>query len=541
MKKLISIILIGIYFISLNDTLAQNQYTMEWSQENNSQVIPYTSDCANVFSYECQKIRLDSDNNVIVGGNSFESGNSNFLVIKYSNNGSLIWKQLIDISNQSDDYMTGIFIDNNNDIIVTGVSETSDQESKSVIIKLNDDGNILWESLYSNEYDWSVPQNLAIDSNGNIFLTGYVNWEWNSTEMFVCKFDSAGNYIWDYVHSSDNLSRHRGLTTKIIDNSIISLGFAYSTYPEPGNKLLILKHTLTGELISSSETSYEGNLIRSHIDNIGNSYIGMFGDFRLFKYDQLGNQEWVFEVTSDLPDNVTADQVHDIISDENGNIYITGRHYGEGYGTTNYTNADIQVNKISPQGDLIYNYRYENLGTNAADVGNKLFLGNNNYITVGGQSQDNLSGGYNYLAVVLDDLGEPIDTLRSQGLGGDSVIKSVTMDENLNLYVTGTGNGDTLTQKYSFSNTMNINEVPETEAKLKVYPNPFSNELKIITEDIQELSEFILFNLNGAIVYRKSIENESVLNFEAITIPKGLYFYKITYKNNFQFGKLIKE
>lgn len=539
MKRLLNTFLVIVSFINMNVSFAQNQYTMEWSEGNDSQITPYVLDCTNPQLYECQKVRLDLENNVIVSGTSLENGSYDFLVLKYSNSGSLIWKQLVDISNDSADYLTGIYIDNNNDIIITGVSETSTNESNSVIIKLNNEGDILWESFYSNDYDWSLPQNLTIDTNGNIFLTGYVNLDWNSRDMFVCKFDADGNLLWSDVYAPDESSWYVGLTIRIVDDSIISLGYSFDY--SLGKKVIILKHSQAGDLISSNEALYEGNLSRYHIDNMGNSYIGMFGDFRIFKYNQSGGQEWAFEVPTNLPDNVTADQVRDIISDEDGNIYITGRHYGEGYGTSNYTNGDLQVNKISSEGDLIYSYRYENLSEDAFDGGNKLFLGDNNYLAIGGQSQDNLVGDYNYLAVVLDELGQPIDTLRQQGLGGDSVIKSVVMDENLNLYVTGTGNGDTLTQKYSFSGTASINEFPEAKTKIKVYPNPFLNELQIITENNQELIEFMLFNLNGAIIYRKPLENESIINFENLTIPKGFYLYKITYGKNFQYGKLIKK
>lgn len=539
MKRLLNIFLVIISVINFGESLAQNQYIMEWSEGENSQIIPYTSDCANGNAYECQKIRLDSGNNIIVGGSSFENGNYDFLVLKYSNSGTLIWKQLIDISNESIDYLTGISIDISDNIIVTGVSKTSNNASKSVIIKLNEVGDILWESIYSDEYNWSFSQNLAIDTNGNIFITGYVNSGWNSRDMFVCKFDGDGNLLWSDIYAPDESSWYVGLTLRIVDDSVVSLG--YSSDSSNNKRVIILKHSQAGNLISSNEALYEGNLSRYHIDNIGNSYIGMFGDFKIFKFNPSGSEEWEFEVPANLPNNVTADEVKDIISDEEGNIYITGRHYGEGYGTSNYTNGDLQVNKISSEGDLVYSYRYENLGANAFDAGNKLFLGNNNYIAVGGSSQNNIGDDYNYLAIVLDNLGEPIDTIRQEGQGGDSVIKSVVLDDNFNLYLTGTGNGYTLTQKYSISGTLSINEVSEIESKIRVYPNPFLNELKIITEDIPEFNEFILFNLNGKMVYRKSLENESTINFEGFTIPKGLYFYKITYGKDFQFGKLIKK
>lgn len=541
MKPLRSSILIVIILIfSENVLLSQEQYFLEWSTEENSQIIPYTSDCPSVHTHECQKVKLDSENNVIVTGSSKENGNFDFLVVKYTNNGTSVWKQLIDISNESTDYLTGVFIDENDNIIVTGVSQWSDEESKSVIIKMNPLGEIIWESYFSDNYDWTFPQSLVVDSNGDIFLTGYINKNSSSREMFVCKFDTNGDYVWDDIYSFDDSGRYQGMTLRIIDDSIVSLGYFYSSFPLD-KRVAILKHSKDGELLSSNETSFQGNFRTYHIDAQGNSYIGLFGDFKIIKYDQSGEEKWAFEVPNNLPDNVTANEVQDIISDNEGNVYITGRHYGENYGDTlNYTNGDLQVNKISPEGNSIYSYRYENLGTHAFDGGNKLFLGKYDYLTIGGQSQKMyVATDYDYVAIVIDNLGVPIDTLRYHEQG-DEVIKSVTMDSDLNFYVTGTGNGNTLTQKYSFTGIVNTKDIAETDIKCKIYPNPFRNEFHIEIEDVLKGCEFNIFDSKGTLIYRIKLDDFPMQVVDANSIPNGFYFYQIISEGNFKSGKLMK-
>lgn len=84
----------------------------------------------------------------------------------------------------------------------------------------------------------------------------------------------------------------------------------------------------------------------AHIDEAGNTYLGVFGNFMLNKFDPDRNFLWQVGVPSNFPDNVTADEVQAILTDENGNVFFTGRHYGTGYpGPENYSNGDLQVIK----------------------------------------------------------------------------------------------------------------------------------------------------------------------------------------------------
>ena len=81
MKQMYSqiIIVISLVIFMTNNAFTQDQYIMKWSKEEPSQILPYyTSDCPSVNSNECQKVRLDSENNVIVGGSSLENGNFDF-------------------------------------------------------------------------------------------------------------------------------------------------------------------------------------------------------------------------------------------------------------------------------------------------------------------------------------------------------------------------------------------------------------------------------------------------------------------------------
>jgi len=93
---------------------------------------------------------------------------------------------------------------------------------------------------------------------------------------------------------------YEGIKSKIIADTIISFG---NSFPS-GNRILINKHSQDGELLDVFETSFEGNPSTFHIDNEGNFYLGLFGDFKVIKFNQLGVKQWEFEVLTNLPSNV---------------------------------------------------------------------------------------------------------------------------------------------------------------------------------------------------------------------------------------------
>lgn len=527
-----------------NFALAQEQYQYQlgWSSEVVTELPNYTFNCPSGTSTECQKVRLDTEGNVIVAGTSLVNGNYDFLIVKYTNAGTLLWEKLINISNDTDDRVADIFLDANDNIFVAGISKINQNQSKSILMKLDGAGSIIWQTNYpiSNEYLVSTPFSMTVDDSGNTYVTGIVS-NINRLKMFICKFDVDGVLIWDDVYGPNDSTVYYGRNIRIINNVIVVLG----NWALPENKqMILLKYSMGGERLYSNETFYDDRSfdVSSFIDENGNSYFGLRGDFKVIKFDPNGNQIWQFNVPTNLPENVFADKVEDIVTDTDGNVYITGRHYGENYGDPdNYTNGDLQVNKISPEGNEIYSYRYENLGTNTGEGGYKLYLGIYGYLAVGGYSDGSANSDSKYLAVVLNQLGEPVDILKFYEPGTDNDITSVVMDEELNLYVTGTANYKAITQQYRFTGELSNPNFPAIEDNIAPYPNPFSNSLVIDTANISGLVSFTLYNANGSIVTQRSFDSGIKEFINTSSLPSGFYFYKIENGTKSNSGKLIKK
>ncbi|MEO8760789.1 MAG: T9SS type A sorting domain-containing protein, partial [Bacteroidia bacterium] len=87
--------------------------------------------------------------------------------------------------------------------------------------------------------------------------------------------------------------------------------------------------------------------------------------------------------------------------------------------------------------------------------------------------------------------------------------------------------------------TAAIKSYNELNNVVKVYPNPFTNFIKIenLSADKYELR---IYNVVGTEVI-KTITNNSITTLET-SLPSGIYFYKIILNNQIlQSGKLIAE
>jgi hypothetical protein len=155
--------------------------------------------------------------------------------------------------------------------------------------------------------------------------------------------------------------------------------------------------------------------------------------YRISKADLNGNLIWTKYYGTNLPSNITADEFRAVIQDTDGNIYATGRHYGDGYGTASYSNADILTIKYDINGTIIWENRFE-YGVNNADIGNAITLNLGN-VYVGGQSQGNgIGSNYDYIVLQMDSaIGD---------LSGGYVYNGSNNDEDIVSSLVGLANGD---------------------------------------------------------------------------------------------------
>jgi hypothetical protein len=126
-------------------------------------------------------IAIDGSGNVFVSGSIFSRApnghdNYDYITIKCSNDGVLLWTNYYSLPGDYDDVSAGIALDNNGNLFVTGSSDDafgSGTVSYYTTIKYSNAGVTLWTNRYDgpgNSVD--RPNALVVDGEGNVFVTG---------------------------------------------------------------------------------------------------------------------------------------------------------------------------------------------------------------------------------------------------------------------------------------------------------------------------------------------------------------------------------
>ena len=94
--------------------------------------------------YKIKTINITSDNNIIVGANSQYDGDEK-IIIKYDSNGNLIWKKTLPTYKSGEYYYVEQLLITSDNNIVVGVDSNSDSQGRA-ILKYNNNGELLWKT-----------------------------------------------------------------------------------------------------------------------------------------------------------------------------------------------------------------------------------------------------------------------------------------------------------------------------------------------------------------------------------------------------------
>ncbi len=133
-----------------------------------------------------------------------------------------------------------------------------------------------------------------------------------------------------------------------------------------------------------------------------------------------------------------------VITDSSGNIYITGYTEGGLDGNTNNGYSDFFLSKYNDSGTRLWTKQF---GTSQGDIGRSITIDNNDNIYIMGSTGGDLdgntnNGGNNIFLTKFNSDGSKIWTRQYGGDGGYNIGESVTTDSNGNIYITGVTDGD---------------------------------------------------------------------------------------------------
>ncbi len=282
-------------------------------------------------------IALDNSGNVIVTGYSVGAITSeDYTTIKYNSSGARQWIAKYNKPTESDiDIATSVVLDNSGNVYVTGYSVGNNTLEDIAVVKYDPSGNEMWVTRYNgngNSYD--IATGLAIDANSNILVSGFTHSTTNEEDYVVIKLnaDGAEQWIRTYNGTASSYDITAGIATDNLGNVFVS-GFSYGG--DSQENYTTIKYGSDGALIW--ERSYNGTGDSYDIataiktDNSGNVYVTGYSlddvtseDYVTLKYNTNGDLIWTEKFNG--PAN-GGDIANSLAVDASNNVYVSGFSY----------------------------------------------------------------------------------------------------------------------------------------------------------------------------------------------------------------------
>jgi hypothetical protein len=351
-----------------------------------------------------------------VAYNLIASGGTDLFISKLDVSGNFVWAKAIGGSGYENSYsvaidadgyvyVTGVFQDTVDFDPGAGIEELISTSSDDIfILKLSPAGNLVWVKQVSG-LSYSMSNAIAIDPWGNVLTTGWFNATTDfdpsagtfsmsplgSTDIFVSKLDSAGNFKWAVSLGGTSEDRAHAIATDAKGNVFTTGAFNGIADFDPSGSNLDLTSSgyddiFISKLDSAGDFLWAGKMGSTAFD-IGYSlsidpwgsviYTGTFGwatdfdpgagtytltpsggyeDAFIAKLDSAGNFEWARQIGGS-----NVDVGYGVTTDAFGNVLATGTFTyngdfdpGAGLYTLNGAGGiDVYISKLDSAGNFL--------------------------------------------------------------------------------------------------------------------------------------------------------------------------------------------
>lgn len=347
-------------------------------------------------------IALDGFGNVYVAGTicsardeSYSCMSSDFATVKYDSNGSQLWVRTYN-NGESYSLAVGPAVDSLGNVYVSGLVyndyASGMPNQKWITMKYATNGNVLWKASYTSVF--GDPLAVRVDNAGSVYVVGAMCFQPAADggcagpepiAGAIVKYDMDGNQLW--VVSSPNVWWN--------DVSFDSQGNAY----------------LTGSLCR------DGGSCASHVEVTA-------------KYDRGGNKVWSTERQQEWSRGTA------LAVDINGNVYVAGQLWVD-----DYFDYDYFTSKYDNNGLRLWTVQFPNKGEDSPTQVGANSLG---HVYVTGymcNSRTEYCGDFDYVTVNYDGSGNQRGVVRHRV--GDTLATGyhplLTLDGTGNVFVAGSG------------------------------------------------------------------------------------------------------
>jgi hypothetical protein len=345
-------------------------------------------------------------------------------------------------------------LDSSGNIYVTGFSQNTNNNMGYVTIKYAPNGAQLWAARYdSTNYPTATPSALALDSSNNAIVTG---------SALTVKYDTNGNQLWTAPYGGTALTVFGGIYIHVYNGTALAVDAGANVYVTGyGTNFNTVKLNPQGSNVWFTTYADVGPTLSQVVlvDSQSNIWVagsdtytyygqggrteGFYEQLAVVKYDNNGKQLWSTTYNPGGP--VGQVQVQGAAFDALANLYLVCGFSGVylEYGTFKYSSSGNLIWSVSPSDDV-------------NDLAQGLAVDKNGDSVVTGKcfAYDFQTAAYGYGTFKLDINGNEVWTnYYPKTPLGDSAATSIAVDTGNNCYVTGyspgtNGTNNIVTIKY---------------------------------------------------------------------------------------------
>lgn len=339
-----------------------------------------------------------------------KKGGNDAVIVKYDDEGNILWKKNLGGSG-NDSYSSVTLAEGGYIAVGSGASgsfgngdwtgATGKGGSDAVIVKYDDNGDILWKKSFGGSGDDSYTSIIAAD-DGFVAVgyseEGFGSGDWADTEgkgyidAIIVKYDNSGTVVWKKNFGGSGYDSYQSVT--LAEDGFIAAGYSYSESfgngdwadeaAKGGFDAIVVKYDKNGDVVWKSSLGGSGsdyfNSVIAAEDGfiaVGNSQADSFenGDWNnvtgkgssdaiIVKYDNNGNVLWKKNFGGNGPDyfnSVTAADEGFIAAGYSG---ADSFENGDWSGIKGKGSNDGIIVKYDNEGNVL---RKENMGGTAVD------------------------------------------------------------------------------------------------------------------------------------------------------------------------------
>lgn len=490
----------GVITVGNIGSIGLNGGTATIVKYNNNGDIAWKNNLGNISDNVYNAVTTVPDGIIVVGyGERFGigdwdgivgKGGQDAIIVKYSNNGEIVWKK--NFGGGGQDFFQSVTTVSDG-VIAVGSSNGNHDGSfgngdwegvegngrvDAIIVKYDNNGDIVWKKNFGGvgcDYYYSITGvadgvvAIGYSTGGSVFGNSFGNGDWvgstgnGENDAIIVKYDNNGNVVWKKHFGGEGADYYNSAT--VMSDGIVAVGY------------------------SSSNSFGNGNW--ANVTAKGNN------DAIIVKYDNNGNMLWKKHFGGN-----NDDEYESVITVSDGIVAVGYSAYysfdnGDWEGITAKGNDDAIIVKYDNNGSLIWKKSFGDLFVDK-------------YTSVIAESDEIIAVGYSYLnSIGSANTGDWKDV---SGSGSEAIIV-----------------------KYK-EGTTEISEVYET-LDVKIYPNSTNNTFSI---ECNSYNTIRLYDMFGKEVLSRNAEGKTEVNIGHL--PKGIYIIIVFSENKVMANsKIVKQ